>query len=249
MVPDRQLEMDEKGRRKRHPLDRQADRRLEAIADIIEPLARSLGKHCEIVLHDYRVPDRWLVAVAGKVTERRVGSAMSGAGLSALAEGRAAQDRLNYLAKVPNGRVINSSTIVLRDANRRVFGARCINLDVTKLRHAARILNALIGHDVKPEPTAFADNIRDVIDASVRDELDGRSVTTLSRNDRLEIVRALDARGVFNVKRAVGQVAAVLGVSRTTAYTCLQTIREEAVGGARAGGPRRGGPSATDRCR
>ena len=99
------------------------------------------------------------------------------------------------------------------------------------------------------EPTTFADNIRDVIDASVRDELDGRSVTTLSRKDRLEIVRALDARGVFNVKRAVGQVAAVLGVSRTTAYSCLQTIREEAVGGVRAGGPRRGGPFAADRCR
>src|SRR5262249_60804965 len=110
-----------------------------------------------------------------------------------------------------NGRVINSSTIVLRDANRRAFGALCINLDVAELRHAARILDALIGHDVKCEPTTFADDIRDVIDASLRDELDGRSVTILSRNDRLEIVRALDARGVCNVKRAVRQVAAVLG--------------------------------------
>jgi len=241
--------MEQKGRRKCHPLDREADRRLEAIADIIEPLARSLGKHCEIVLHDYRVADRSVVAAAGKITARRVGSAMSEAGLSVLAEGRAAQDRLNYLAKAPNGWVINSSTIVLRDANRRVFGALCINLDVTELRHAAKILNALIRHDVKREPTAFADDIRDVIDASLRDELDGRSVTTLSRNDRLEIVRALDARGVFNVHRAVGPVAAVLGVSRATAYACLQTIREEAVGGARAGRPRRGGPFATDRSR
>ena len=244
------LEMDQKGTRKRHPLDREADRRLEAIADIIEPLARSLGKHCEILLHDYRVADRSVVAVAGKITDRRVGSAMPEAGLSVLPEGGAAQDRLNYLAKAPNGRVINSSTIVLRDANRRAFGALCINLDVTELHQAARILNALIRHDVEREPTTFADDIRDVIDASLRDELDGRSPTTPSRNNRLEIVRALDARGVFNVKRAVGQVAAVLGVSRATAYACLQTIREEAVGGARAAGPRRrGGSSATDRSR
>ena len=87
------LEMNQKGRRKRHPLDREAGRRLEAIADIIEPLARSLGKHCEIVLHDYRVADRSVVAGDGKITDRRMGSAMSEAGLSALAEGRAAQDR------------------------------------------------------------------------------------------------------------------------------------------------------------
>jgi len=235
------LEMDQKGRRKRHPLDREVNRRLEAIADIIEPLGRSLGKHCEIVLHDYRVADRSVVAVGGKITDRRAGSAMSKAGLSVLAEGRAAHDRRNYLAKAPNGQVINSSAI------RRVFGALCINLDVTELRRAARIPNALIGHDVKREPTTFADDIRDVIDARLRG--DGRSVTTLSRNDRLEIVRALDARGVFNVKRAVGQVAAVLGFSRATAYACLQTIREEAVGDAGTGRLRRGGPSATDRCR
>jgi predicted transcriptional regulator YheO len=227
--------MDQRGRRTRRPSDREADRRLAAIADIIEPLARSLGAHCEIVLHDYRIPNRSVIAVAGKVTERRVGSAMSEIGLSILALGSAAQHRLNYLTKAPNGRVINSSTIVLRDANRRVFGALCINMDVTELRHAARILGTLIGEDVQPKLTTFADDIRDVIDASLRDELDGRSAVTLSRNDRLEIIRALDARGVFNVKRAVGQVAAALGVSRATAYACLQTIREEAAGAARTG--------------
>jgi len=241
--------MDRKGRRKRRASGRDADRRLEAIADIIGPLARSLGAHCEILLHDYRVPDRSVVAVAGKVTERRVGSAMSEIGLSVLAEGNDAQDRLNYLAKAPNGRIINSSTIVLRDANGRVFGALCINMDVTELRHAARILEALVGEGVQPEPTTFADDIRDVIDASLRDELDGRSVATLSRNDRLEIVRALDARGVFNVKRAVGQVAAALGVSRATTYACLQTIREAAPGGARTGSARPADPCAADRSR
>jgi len=241
--------MGQNRRRKRHPLDREADWRLEATADIIEPLARSLGKHCEIVLHDYRLLDRSVVAVAGKVTKRRVASAMSEIGLSVLVEGRAAQVRPNHLAKGPNGRVINASTIALRDANRRVFGALRVNLDATELSHAARILHALIGPDVKPEPTTFADDIRDVIDASLRDELDGRSVTTLSRNDRLEIVGALDARGVFDVKRAGGQGAAALRVSWATAYACFQTIREKAVGGARAVGPHGGGPSATDRSR
>ena len=237
--------MDRKGRRKRRPSGRDADRRLDAIADIIGPLARSLGARREIVLHNYRVPDRSVVAVASKVTERREGSATSEIGLSLLTEGRVAQDRLNYLAKAPNGRVINLSTIVHRDANRRIFCARCINLDVTELRHAARILNALIGQDVKPESMTFAD----AIDTSPRDKLDGRSVTTLSRSDLLEILRALDARRVFNVKRAVGQVAAAHGVSRATAYACLQTVREKAVGAARTQGARRGGPCAADRFR
>jgi predicted transcriptional regulator YheO len=214
-------------RRARRLPDHDADRRLKALAEIVGPLARSLGTHCEIVLHDYRIPDHSVVAVAGKVTSRKVGSAMSEIGLSVLAEGDAATDRLNYLTKAPNGRVINSSTIVLRDGKRQVFGALCINMDVTELRQASAILGSLIGDFAQPKPTTFTDDIRDVIDVAVQEELRGRLPASLSREDRLEITRALDARGIFNIKRGMGQVAAALGVSRATAYACLQIVRSD----------------------
>lgn len=224
------------GARRSHGQD--ADRRLRAIADIMGPLTRSLGPNCEIVLHDYRIPDHSVVAVAGKVTERRVGSAMSEIGLSVLAEGEAAQHRLNYLAKAPSGRVVNSSTIVLRDDAGKVFGALCINRDVTELRHAASVLGALIGDVAPPQPTTFTDDIRDVIDVALRDELRGRAPAALSRDDRLEITRALEARGVFTIKRGMGQVAAALGVSRATAYECLKIVRTETAARDAAAAPR-----------
>jgi predicted transcriptional regulator YheO len=207
---------------------RDADRRLQLLAEIIGPLTRSLGANYEIVLHDYRIPDRSVVAVAGKVTERQVGSAMSEIGLSILAEGDKAHDRLNYLAKAPNGRIINSSTIVLRDSHRKVFGALCINMDVTAIRHAAAILEALSSAYTEPKPTTFTNDINDVIDVALREVLGGRAPALLTRQERLEVIRSLDARGVFNVKRATGRVAAALGVSRATAYGCLQQIRSAA---------------------
>jgi predicted transcriptional regulator YheO len=211
----------------RRAAGRDADRRLQVMAEIIGPLTRSLGASYEIVLHDYRIPDRSVVAVAGKVTERQVGSAMSQIGLSVLAEGNKAQDRLNYLAQAPNGRIINSSTIVLRDSRRRVFGALCINMDVTAIRHAAAILDALSSAYAEPKPTTFANDINDVIDATLREVLGGRAPALLSRQERLEVIRSFDARGIFNVKRATGRVAAALSVSRATAYGCLQQIRSE----------------------
>jgi predicted transcriptional regulator YheO len=77
--------------------------------------------------------------------------------------------------------------------------------------------------------------MRDVIEAALRDEIGGHSPATISRNHRLELIRALDARGVFNVNRALGQVTASLGVSCATAYACLQIVRAETVGTASAG--------------
>jgi len=204
-----------------------ADRRLRILAEIIGPLTRSLGANYEIVLHDYRIPDRSVVAVAGRVTERQVGSAMSEIGLSILGERDRAQDRLNYLAKTPNGRIVNFSTIVLRDSHQRVFGALCINLDVTAIRHAAAILDTLSGHHVEPKPTTFSNDIRDVIDVALREVLRGRAAALLSRQERLDVFRALDARSIFSVKRAMSRVAAALSVSRATAYSCLQIVRAE----------------------
>jgi len=222
------LNAQERSKRVSQKRERDADRSLRMLAEIIGPLTQSLGANYEIVLHDYRIPDRSVIAVAGRVTERRVGSAMSEIGLSVLAEGNKAEDRLNYLAKAPNGRLVNSSTIVLRDKRGKVFGALCINMDVTAIRHAAAILDALSGNHVEPQPTTFSNDIRDVIDAALREVLGGRVAALLSRQERLEVVRALDARGIFNVKRAMGQVAEALNVSRATAYWCLQMARSDA---------------------
>jgi predicted transcriptional regulator YheO len=116
---------------------------------------------------------------------------------------------------------------VLRDEDRKVFGALCINIDVTAIRHAAAILNSLSGSYAEPKPTTFTNDIRDVIDAALREVLDGRAAALLSRQERLDVIRALDRRGVFSVKRAMGQVADALSISRATAYGCLQVVRSE----------------------
>jgi predicted transcriptional regulator YheO len=159
---------------------RDAKRRLRILAEIIGPLTRSLGPNYEIVLHNYRLPNRSIVAVAGKVTERRVGSAMFEIGLSIVGEGDRAEDRLNYLAKAANGRIVNCSTIVLRDDNRKVFGALCVRLDVTAIRHAAAVLDTLSGQHAEPKPTTFSNDIRDVIDVALREVLAGRAAPSTS---------------------------------------------------------------------
>jgi predicted transcriptional regulator YheO len=204
-----------------------ADQRLSALAEVIGPMAEALGPSCEIILHDYRQPEHSVVATAGSVTQRKVGSAMSEIGLAVLAEGNRAQHRMNYLATTPNGRIIKSSTIVLRDKNQNVFGALCINTDVTALRHAAVAIAGLIGEQVRPQPTTFTDDIRVVIDTVLAEQLDGRTPGSLSREDRLAMFRTLDERGIFGIKRGLSQVAERLGISRATGYTYLQAIRDE----------------------
>jgi predicted transcriptional regulator YheO len=202
---------------------------LGVLRSVVDGLAATLGPACEVVLHDFRRPDASIVAIAGTVTSRHVGGAMSEIGLDLLAQGDAAQDKLNYVTRTPEGRTIKSSTMILRDSSGWVFGALCVNLDITGLRLAISSLAALAGHDEVPATpvTVFSDDISEVIRTVIAQEEQrlGRVLHHDTRLGRLEVVKALDSRGVFNLSQAANDVARYLGVSRATIYADLNTVR------------------------
>ncbi|WP_426502107.1 helix-turn-helix transcriptional regulator [Dactylosporangium sp. McL0621] len=207
-----------------------ADAILAALRPVADGIAATFGPTCEVVLHDYRRGERSVVAVAGSVTGRAVGGALSEIGLAVLAQGDAAGNDLNYVSRTPDGRVVKSSTMPLRDPDGRVFGALCVNVDVTALRQAGDLLSALAGA-VPPQPpaTTFTNDFEDVVDALVRAEelARGRPAAGLGRGERIALLRALDERGVFRVRNAVPRVADRLGVSRSAVYADLAESRKD----------------------
>ncbi|GAA1500790.1 PAS domain-containing protein [Dactylosporangium maewongense] len=213
-------------------MDAGADAILEALLPVIDGLAATFGPMCEVVLHDYRRGEQSVVAVAGSVTGRKAGDAISEIGLAVLAQGDAATNDVNYVTRAPDGRIVKSSTMPLRDGAGHVFGALCVNVDVTALRQAGDLLTALAGAAAAQVPaTTFSDDFDDVVDALVRAEelARGRPVAALTRPERLALLRALDRRGVFAVRNAVPRVAARLGVSRSAAYADLAESRRSSV--------------------
>ncbi len=212
--------------------------RREAIDDyliLLEPIvagiAATFGRQCEVVLHDFRDPEHSIVAIQGQVTERHVGGSVSQLGLSLIAQGNAAQAQYNYFTRTPGGRVLKSTTIPLRDPGGRVFGALCINFDITDLRLLGGVLGELTGTAAEPRPISFVDDIGQVIRALIDEgELAvGRSLDRMTKQDRLVILRALDQHGVFALQRSVPQVAEYLRISRATVYSYLEELRSARV--------------------
>lgn len=217
-----------KARRHQHG-DNSPNLVLDALQPVIEGLVATFGPQCEIVLHDYRRPDASVVAIAGSVTSRRAGGAMSEIGLELLAQGDSAQNKLNYLTRTSDGRTIKSSTMLLRDGAGHVFGALCVNLDITALRLAVTSLTAFIGEaeNFASTTTLFSDDIRDVITTVIAQEEQrlGLPLAHDTRRGRLAIIQALDARGIFELSKAANIVGEHLGVSRATVYADLNTTR------------------------
>lgn len=191
-------------------------------------LGTALGSTYELVLHDLSQEDGTITAIAGEVTGRHVGGSMSEIGLSLIA-GSGPKDRAhNYVTTTPTGKIVRSSTLVLRDERDRPFGAFCINIDVTSLRQTANALLDMCGGEATPDSTTlFSDSLEQVIADVIGKVLAATSGGKPAENKerRREIIRELDEAGAFALQRAAPVVAARLGVSRATVYSDLAALR------------------------
>lgn len=205
---------------------------LKSMIPIVGGIAKTFGKSCEVVLHDITDPYHSIVAIENShVTGRELGGAMSQANIEAIASGGFTRDQINYTKKTDDGRILKSSTIVIRDENQKPIGCLCINFDLSDFVMVRNSINALC-HTDEPEETKEdkgyqGASINEVLCNLVNSVLEasGKPVAYMTKEDKVEIVRVLDQKGAFLIKGAIDYVAKVLCVSRYTVYNYLDEVR------------------------
>ena len=111
-------------------------------ARLAHAIAVQFGSNCEVVVHDLETndPERSIVAIEnGHVTGRSVGDGPSHIVLDAVKAGKVHKlsDRLAYLTKTTDGRILRSSTVFIRNVDNVPVGILGINYDITVLAAAA----------------------------------------------------------------------------------------------------------------
>jgi predicted transcriptional regulator YheO len=219
----------------RLPVDEFSEIR-DALVAIVRAIARTIGPHCEVVLHDYREWGRsgstivWIEN--GHVTGRRIGGPTTNLGLEALKSGTDSPDRFNYQSRAKDGRTLRSTSIYFRNRAGRLIGSLCINVDVDAYVTARAALDALLGVEMAPSgetdvAETFGSDIAEVLDAQIQAAIarTGKPAAALARDDRVAVVSYLDEKGAFLVKRAADRIARALGTSRVTVYAYLEEAR------------------------
>jgi predicted transcriptional regulator YheO len=203
------------------------------LTPLMRGIASAVGRHCEVVLHDLSAGDFESTIVAienGHVTGRSVGGPSTNLGLELMQEQQGAGDELGYRARTRDGRELHCSSVYYRDDQGVVIAALCINVDMTPFLAARGALDDVVnvGRSASPErEEIFASDINDLLDQMIDEAVTstGKSVSMMGRADRVDVLRVLDGRGAFAVKRAVDRVSRRLGISRVTTYNYLEQIR------------------------
>lgn len=206
------------------------------IIALLRGIARTFGSQCEVVLHDLENPESSVVFIEGSVTGRSIGAPITDLVLQLIRTfGDAMPDLIGYETRTRDGRRVKSSTMFLRDADSsKVVGCVCINIDMSAWDVGMKAIQefmwvAPIQKELEPSRggETFAGSVSEVLDSIVNSVLDayGKASAMMEKEDRLQVVRALDKKGVFLVKGAVDRVALLLGVSKQTVYSYVDETR------------------------
>ena len=211
------------------------DKRFEFAANVAKGLAGQFGRNCEVVIHDLRGDDleHSIIAIEnGHVTGRSIGDGPSQIVLESLKESpEALEDRIAYLTKTADGRVLKSTTLFIRDDEEKIIGLMGINYDISMFVAVDDAIRAFTGQDQPgQEPEAISGNVSELLDELLNQsvKLIGKPTALMSKDEKIRAIRFLDERGAFLITKSGPKVCQYFGISTYTLYSYLDEIRSSA---------------------
>lgn len=214
-------------------------KRLDLLKQIAHGLAVQFGDSCEIVIHDLRSEqlEHSVVHIEnGHVTGRKLGDGPSRVVFDTLSKDPAKiKDRLSYLTKTEDGRILKSSTMFVRGDNGTVEYIFSLNYDITALLSIESAVHSLVTtqketqirenglneDDSQPQP--ILRNVTDLLDSLIEQALNlvGKPVAAMNKEDKIKVVKFLNNAGAFLITKSGDRVSSLLEISKFTLYNYM----------------------------
>ncbi|WP_029072799.1 helix-turn-helix transcriptional regulator [Kandleria vitulina] len=211
----------------------------EAIVDF---LGEALGDNVEIALHDLTSPEQEVVALAnGHISGRTVGAKLSNLSIHYL-ETKQYLDNdyvVNYKTAGPDGKLLKAATYFIREEGREMpIGMLCINVNISDLEYIQTTLYKILGIKETTKVEFKRNNpieilsspLDEMVDKYIKECLTEMGIPSyvlverLKVDEKIRVVKYLQAKGTFKVKGAIALVAEKLDVSEPTIYRYLKKM-------------------------
>ncbi|HIS69856.1 MAG TPA: transcriptional regulator [Candidatus Gallacutalibacter stercoravium] len=203
----------------------------QLLGQIMTLIANQFGSRCEVVLHDLTGDyNHSIVDIRnGHVTDRHVGGCGSNLGLEVLRGTVQDGDRFHYITHLPDGRILRSSSIYLKNGEGKVIGALCVNLDITDSVRFEGFLKQMNHYTTDGQEEVFEQDVSGLLERLIAQGKSraGKEPADMNKQERVEFLRFLDQKGAFLITKSAEKVSELLGVSKFTFYHYLELAREE----------------------
>lgn len=198
---------------------------------LMKGLTALLGSNCEVALHDLTGDYESTIVMIenGHVTGRRVGDCGSNLGLEVLRGTVEGGDKYGYLSNSRDGNILRSSSIYIRNADGKVVGCLCVNMDISGLRLAEQALKELTGNDTHREDEFFVNDVNELLDHFLQkaQEEVGKPVAYMTREEKVRAIKYLDNKGALLISKAGNRICSFFNISKFTLYSYLNEANGE----------------------
>ena len=203
---------------------------LDFLKQLAHGLAIQFGSSCEIAIHDLKTKDleKSIVYIEnGHVSNRQTGDGPSGIVLETLqSDPSTIHDKLSYLTKTEDGRILKSSTFYIRDDDGSISYIFSLNYDITAFTAASTAIQSLIAtKDNLPDltgdsPRQITHNVNELLDLLIEQAVAkvGKPVAMMNK---VAVVQYLDHAGAFLITKSGDKVSSYLGISKFTLYSYM----------------------------
>lgn len=209
-------------------------KRFEMLKQLAAGVAAQFGDKCEVVIHDVSAnnPEHSIVYIInGHVSGRKVGDGASQVVLDQLAsQDQQPKDHLCYLTRTPNGKILKSSSLYIRNGRGAVTAIFSINYDVSNyiLMHQ-ELGEMLMTQDKEQEEPQKIINVNDMLDELITQSVQivGKPVALMNKDDKIKAIRFLNESGAFLVTKSGDKVAKYFGISKYTLYSYIDANKKQ----------------------
>jgi len=206
---------------------------LDFLKQLAHGLAIQFGSSCEIAIHDLKTKDLETSIVYienGHISNRQIGDGPSGIVLETLqSDPSTIHDKLSYLTKTEDGRILKSSTFYIRDDDGSISYIFSLNYDITAFTAASTAIQSLIAtKDKLPDltgdsPRQITHNVNELLDLLIEQAVAkvGKPVAMMNKDDKVAVVQYLDHAGAFLITKSGDKVSSYLGISKFTLYSYM----------------------------
>jgi len=207
----------------------------KTLFSLAHTIAVHYGKSCEVAVHDLTDRDAANHSIIyienGEVTGRKLGDGASGIVLEQLSGDNGSEDRIGYLTKTSDGKILKSSTTYIRDDKGKVIAIFSINHDITSMSVASSAISELITpcEAGDSDPEQITPHVEDLLDELLwkSTELIGKPVSLMNKEDKMRAVRYLNSKGALLITKSGDKIAKYFGISKFTLYSYIDVKDNE----------------------
>lgn len=208
-----------------------SDTNLDFLQQIGRAIATQFGEDCEVVIHkiDAEDTEHSIISIEnGHVTARHVGDGPSQVVLETMKKDPAElKDRLNYLTRTHDGRVLKSSTVYYKGEQGDLEAIFSINFDTSSLYAAENAIHKLtataVDQSESEDPNFIPKDVNELLDELILEsvKLVGKPVALMTKEDKVKSIQYLNKKGAFLITKSGDKVAKFFNISKYTLYNYI----------------------------